>query len=324
MSQGTLIEGCPDTISPVYDALKKEITVYACHSNWASEIGNPCELYLVYLRTRWEERLLTDVKAHMRMRQGKKVFEKIAADYLEMAGFEIIEQSRPFSWRKYNITGKLDFKIFNPIDKKIYPVEVKGISPFDFDKINCIEDMLLSKKSWFKKYPAQLTSYLLMDGKTEFGLFYIINKLSYEPKQIWMQLNYTYGEELILKAERINNYVKNEAFPIGINDPDICQYCGFLHICLPEMIGKEIEIIDEVTIEETIKRCEELKPMVSEYNKLDKQWKKALEGKEKVMIGEYLITGKWIERKGYTVEDSRYWQSKILIKPKGRIIGESV
>jgi len=88
------------------------------------------------------------------------------------------------------------------------------------------------------------------------------------------------------------------------------------------MVGKEIEIIDEISIEEAIKRTEELKPLISEYNRLDKQWKKALEGKEKVAIGDYLVVGKWIERKGYTVEDSKYWQSKIIVKPDGKLVME--
>jgi hypothetical protein len=86
------------------------------------------------------------------------------------------------------------------------------------------------------------------------------------------------------------------------------------------MVGKEIEILDEVEIEETIKRYEELKPIVSEYNKLDKKWKEAVKEKEKVMVGNYLITGKWIERKGHVVEDGKFWKSTILIRPDKTVV----
>ncbi len=59
--------------------------------------------------------------------------------------------------------------------------------------------------------------------------------------------------------------------------------------------------------------------MVSEYNQLDKKWKAALKEKEKVMLGDYVVIGKWIKRKEYTVAESEYWQSKILVKP-GKVV----
>lgn len=319
MTQGTLIEGCPDIVTPIYEAKKLKIKNYPCHVNRASSAGHPCERLLVYSRTRWEEKLLHDVGLQFIFEAGN-VIEERAFNYLREAGFQIIEQQRAFEWKKFELTGHLDAKV--QIDNKTYPLEIKGISQFEFDKLNCIEDFLESKKVWIKGYPTQLTLYMLMSN-IEYGCFFIINKANFQPKQIWIALDYTFAEDILKKLERVNKHVKEGTVPEGINQPDICQYCGFLHICLPDMIGKEIEVIDEITIEEAIKRCEELKPLVSEYNKLDKSWKKALEGKEKVMISDYLIIGKWIERKGYTVEDSRYWQSKILIKPKdGKAISE--
>lgn len=310
--------GLPDLITPIYEAKKNRIKNYPCYVNRASSAGHPCEKFLVYSRTKWQEKLLHDVGLQFIFEAGN-VIEERAFNYLKEGGFTVIEQQRPFQWKKFELSGHLDCKIL--VDNIAYPVEIKGINQFDFDKLNAVEDFLESKKVWIKGYPSQLTLYMLMSN-IEYGCFFIINKANFRPKQIWISLDYTFAEDILLKLERVNKHVKESTVPEGINQPDICQYCGFLHICLPDMVGKEIEIIDEVSIEQAIKRCEELKPLVSEYNKLDKQWKKALEEKEKVMIGDYIIIGKWIERKGYTVDDSKYWQSKILIKPKGKLITE--
>ena len=316
--QGTLISGCPDLIMPVYEAKKRNIRAYPCHTNRASEAGHSCEKYLVFLRTRWQDKLLHDAEVEF-IFEGGRLIEEMALTDLKQAGFTIIEQQKPFEWKEFQLTGHLDFKVL--VDEKAYPVEVKGLNQFDYEKLNCIEDFLESKKSWIKKYPTQLVLYMLMDN-IEFGCFYLKNKTNFRPKQIWINLDFTFAEDILKKLERVNKHVKEGIEPEGINNPDVCQYCGFLHICLPTMVGKEIEIIDEISIEEAIKRTEELKPLISEYNRLDKQWKKALEGKEKVAIGDYLVVGKWIERKGYTVEDSKYWQSKIIVKPDGKLVME--
>lgn len=311
--EGTLVESCPDLVTPVYEAKKKKIRNYPCHVNRASDAGHPCEKYLVLSRTRWQEKSLIEPYVQF-IFEGGIAIEKMAEAELKEAGFEIIEQQRAFEWKEFQLTGHLDFKVL--WQGKVFPIEVKGLNKFDYDKLNCIEDFLESKKTWIQKYPTQLILYMFMDN-AEYGCFYLKSVPGFKPKQIWISLDYSFGEEILKKLERVNKHVKEGTLPKGTNDYDTCNYCGFLHICLPEMVGKEIEIIDEIEVEEAIKRCEELKPLVKEYNELDKQWKKALEGKEKVMIGDYIVIGKWIKRKGYTAEDSEYWQSKIIIKPNG-------
>lgn len=321
--QGTLIHGCPDLITPIYDAKKRKIKNYPCHSNRASEAGHPCEKYLVISRTRWEEKLLHEAEVEF-IFQGGRYIEKMALEDLEEGGFEVVEQARPYSWREFELTGKIDAKVRakgGHYKDPLYPIEIKGLQQYDFDKLNAIEDFLDSKKLWIKKYPTQLVLYMLMDN-VEFGAFYLKRIPRFTPKQIWIALDFTFAEEILKKLERINKHIKEGTEPAGINQPDICQYCGFLHICLPDMIGKEIEVIDEIEIEEAIKRCEELKPAIVEHDKLEKKWKDALKGKEKVMIGDHIIIGRWVERKGFVVPDSKFWQSKIIVKPKNKAITE--
>lgn len=308
----------PDIEREIYRAIEKEITIYPCHANRASEIGHPCIRYLVFLRTRWQEQQLPSVERQMIFRHGR-IYEDIAKDYLTKAGYEIVEQARPFVWKKYNITGRIDFKIYKKgVFRHPIVVEVKGLQPYDFDSISCIEDFLNHNHHWIQKYPAQLITYLLQDATNEFGLFLLINKVTFRPKPIWVNIDYTYGEQLIQRIEQVNKHVDEGTVPEGANNIDICMKCNFLSVCLPEIKGKEIEVIDDEELEAVIAQCEQLKPAASEYEKLNKIWKKKVEGREKIICGKYLVIGKIVRRKGYTVQDSEYWQYKILpVDPQG-------
>lgn len=301
---------------PVIESKKKQIKITPQKTNRASSAGHPCLKYLVFCRTKWNERLPHDVYLQMIFEAGNMI-EDMALKEIQEAGFRVIEQQRSFEWPQFELTGHLDAKVLHPETNQPIPLEVKGLSPFEWERLNSIEDFLQSKKHYIRGYVTQLSLYMLSPGnESELGFFYIKNKLNFQPKAIWLHQDYTYAEDILKKLEKINKHVKEDTLPEGINDYDICNRCGFLHVCLPEMIGKEIEIINEIEIEEAIKRCEELRPLVKEYKEYDEKWKTAIEGKEKVMIGDYVVIGKWIERKGYTVPDLKYWQSKILIKPK--------
>ncbi len=307
-----------DIITPVYEQKKKRIKLYPQHVNRASQAGHPCERYLVFCRTKWEERLLHDVGLEF-IFEGGNMIEKMVERELEDAGFTIIEQQKPFAWKEFELTGHLDFKILN--NGETYPVEVKGLNMFDFDKLDCIEDFFRSKKVWIKGYPAQLALYMLMDNK-QLGVFYIKRTPGFRPKAIWLHLDYTFAEDILKKLERINKHVKEDTIPEPIKDYDICKYCGFLHICFPDFVGKEIEIIDEIEIEEAIRKTEELKPAYREYNNQLKAWKQALTEREKVIVGPYLVLGKWVDKKAYSVPESRYWGSKVMIKPGAEALRE--
>ncbi len=293
----------------IINALEKERKIYPVNSNRASELGHPCLRYLVFLRTRWQEQTTPHVSVLLRLMHGE-IYERVAKNLIEKSNLIVVEQSRCYEWKAYQITGKIDFKIALN-HKEAIPVEVKGLNPYDFQTINCIEDLLMHKKYWIRKYPAQLTLYMLMDN-VEKGLFFIIDKSSFDFKCIWLDLDYVYAEELIKKAEMVNYYAASNTTPEGINDIEICQQCSFLHVCLPEIKGIEIEIISDDELEAMLRRYDELKEAVKEYDQIQKIIKKQIEGKEKVLIGNFLITGKYVKRKGYTVHDTEYWHWKIM------------
>lgn len=305
-------------VEKILEAKQAKIKQWPVNANRASELGHPCLKYLVLLRTRWQERALYDARLQMIFDMGRAVEDMVFEDLRE-AGFTIVEQQRPFSWAKYQITGSIDFKL--SIDGKAYPTEVKSAAPHPFASINSVADMLKHKYLYMRKYPAQLTLYLLMDNKDE-GLFLFKNKSTGELKEIWMDLDYNFAESLVQKAEAINKYVAEGTLPEPMEyDEDICGDCGYQHICMPDRIGKEVEVTDDGELLELVTRYMELKPGAKEYDEVNDRINKLVQGREKILVGDYFIEGKYITRKVYHVPDdvkakyadtSQSWQKKII------------
>lgn len=301
----------------IAEAFRKDQRVYPCRSNRASQLGHPCERYLVYMRTAWDKQELPPVELEYIFNGGRVIEKHIALDYLDRAGFNPTNQGRDFEYKKFGITGHIDCYIEN-VDtdnpRQQFACEIKGISPYEFPKIDSAEDMTHSKKVWMRGYPAQLQLYLLM-GNKEYGCFLLINKLTYEPKEIWMAIDYQFCEELVKKAERINHHVSNNTLPERTEELDICMKCAFKHLCLPDLKNAEgIQIIDDKEIDLSLERYYELKPLVKEYEELDSTLKKQFEGRNNLCIGDWLITGKWIEfTKPASMEQTvKYWKRKIV------------
>jgi hypothetical protein len=152
--------------------------------------------------------------------------------------------------------------------------------------------------------------YLILDNK-ERGVFILKNKASGELKEIWVDLDYDLVEYAVSRAEKINEYVKkNEVPEEGINDENICSQCGFYHLCLPPVERQSIEFQEGEEILAMLERYEYLKPLVKEFEELKEELKQRFEGKS-ALIGDFHITGKWIERKEYVVPAGRYWKMEI-------------
>jgi CRISPR/Cas system-associated exonuclease Cas4 (RecB family) len=318
MPATTLSSERPDLVSAVYEAKRRSIRLYPQRSNRASECGHPCLRYLVLSRTRWQEKVLHGPELQF-IFEGGRLIEDMALAQLRGAGFEVTEQQRAFEWPALQLTGHLDCVL--RVNGNAYPVEVKGFAHHSWQAINSVEDMLSSSRPRMRRYPAQLTMYLLNSGR-ECGLFYLISKQTYAPKVLWVDLDYDYAEEICRKLERVNEHVAAGTLPEPIRDPEVCEGCGFVHICLPEIKGQALEITDDPRIEELLARREELQAARREYEVVDGELKKAFEGREKIVVGDWLITGKEMHRRGYTVADSTYWQSKIVRLSPGQAPSE--
>jgi len=293
-------------VEKIIKSKEKKITIYPVHTNRASDLGNPCIRYHVLNRTRWQEKKPHDVNLQMIFDMGNEI-EQIVLRELADAQIKVVEQQRAFFWPEYQITGHVDGLILGD-DSKTYPFDVKSSSPYVFDSINTIDDLKRGRYPYLRKYPVQLNLYLLM-GNAEKGLFLFKNKVTGQYKEIWMSIDYDLGEETLQRAEAINAHVLAGTLPESFDCED--DRCPFEHICLPDRIGKEVEIVDSDELVELLQRFYTLKESASEYEKINKQISKIVEGREKILAGNYFITGKWIERKGFTVNDSKYWKKTI-------------
>lgn len=305
-------------VEKVIEAKRAKIKQYPCNTNRASELGHPCLRYLVFNRTRWNEKTLSDVGLQFIFDIGNVIEELVIRD-LKDAGFQVIEQQRSFEWKEYQITGHIDGKVL--IEGVAYPLEIKSVSPFIYEAIESISDMHKSKYLHIRKYPSQMVLYLLLDNK-ERGVMILKNKSTGKLKEIWIDLDYDLGESLLKKAEAINRHVADGTIPDPIEyDDSICGQCGFLHICTPDRIGKEIETVNDDDILELLKKWDLLKPMVREFEEIDSILKQKLQGKDKLLIGDYFIEGKWRKSTTYDIpqeikrqyaREVQFWVRKII------------
>lgn len=302
----------PDIVADIRKAHEQDIKMVQPMSNWASSLGHPCARYGVHRRLDWQRKPLHDVTTQFIFNGGKVIEQHIAKTYLERAGYQIIEADRPIqvestgTLKRLQIGGKLDFICRK--DGFSFPVEVKSSAHYTWEKINVIEDFLFSKKSWLHSYPAQLALYLLAKDY-EIGCFLLISKQTFEPKVIWMHQDYSYAEELLQRAEVINKHVAAGTYPERIPYEDqICGKCDFAKVCLGDVVRTEAQILDNEDLLSKLEQREKLKAAAKEYEELDAEVKRELQGIKKGVAGEFVIIGKEVHRKGYSVEDKAYWQ----------------
>lgn len=295
----------------LFKAKADKITIYPCNNLRASNLGHPCERYLYLLIKHWEDQKPHDVGLQNIFDLGNAL-EEHTINNIKEAGFEVVTPTVR-SWKVEVkggiITGREDVRIKDE-NGELIPVEIKGISPFEFDKLNSVDDFLKSKKAYIQGYPAQLFIYMLKFGK-EIGYFALTNKLTGETKFIEVPLDYDYGEKMLSKAERIYAALASETPPDACEDISLCENCSLAHICGEcRRVPADIDIDEE--LDELINRKQELAASKKEYEKVDAEIKAKVGEREKVITGEYLIERKSFTKKAFTVPESV--QYRLIIK----------
>jgi CRISPR/Cas system-associated exonuclease Cas4 (RecB family) len=304
----------PDLPQTVLRHKLSNYRAWPVRSNRASQLGHPCERFLVYQRTSWEKEELPSPDRILVFGEGNVHEEAVLRD-LRAAGFKVILQQRGFDYKEHQITGSVDAKIL--INGESIPLEIKSTSPFIFQQINSLSDIRNHKYHYIRAYYAQMNLYLLLSGD-EWGILLLKNKNTGQLKQIIVELDYEYAEELIQKADRINLHVAQGTLPDRMEyNEDICPNCSFFMLCLPhEALQAGASLLDDPELEAMLNRREQLKPFVDEYKEIDKavkeQIKAALGEKGEAVIGtDWYVTVKQRTRKGYTVPETTYQDVKI-------------
>lgn len=294
----------------LFKAKADKITVYPCHHLRASNLGHPCERYLYLLIKHSNEQKPHDVGLQNIFDLGNTLEEHTIKNIKE-AGFEVITPTVR-SWqvdvKGGIISGREDIRIKDE-NGELLPVEIKGISPFEFDKLNSVDDFLKSKRPYIQGYPAQLFVYMLNFGK-EKGFFALTNKLTGETKFIEVPFDYEFGEKMLSKAERIYEALATETPPDACEDISICEGCSLAHVCGEcRRVPADIDLDDE--LDELINRKQELAAAKKEYEQVDKEIKAKVGEREKVITGQYLIERKSFVKKAFTVPESTQYRINI-------------
>ena len=282
---------------------------FPVRSNWASQIGDPCERFLVYMRTSWQERPAPDARLQMIFDMGKDS-EIIVRKRLQAAGFEVIRDQEYVDLPAHQISGKIDGMIRDEFSGKNMPVEIKSASGYNFDKLagadNLIE-MMLGGARYMQRYPAQLLLYMYSKSNGQEwknGVWVFFNKITGEIADRVVELEpwTDYCESLLKKADRINEHVKLGTLPERVNDWELCSGCDFEAICNPPKTESERVAIAESEMGDLLNERRdlkaEIKPTEGKIKKLDTRIKAIMaELPEQVEI---VIADGWICKKGKT------------------------
>lgn len=284
-------------------AAKEKIRNYPCNNLRASELGHPCERYLVYSITNWQDRAEYDETLQYIFDLGNAIEAEVIRRIKE-AGYEVLTGIKNFRIDKPLITGREDIMIRDPESGEMFPCEIKGLAPNSFDSIHIIDDMLHHKQYYIQKYPAQLLTYMFHYGK-EKGFFILFNKVNGRIKIIDASLDYEYYETLLQKAERVYRHIDQGSLPEIPEDITICEQCSFLHICGAK-VNHGISTVDNGKLEKLLAERERLLPLVKEFESIKKLIKLNMREADIVFTPNYIVRKKMVKKKPFIVAGSIY------------------
>jgi CRISPR/Cas system-associated exonuclease Cas4 (RecB family) len=318
----------------VIDYFANQRRVSPSHTNRASNLGHPCLRFLVFERTRWSDKALHDITLQMIFSEGnfqEEATKKVLID----AGFELTQQQRAYFEGPQNISGHLDSFISHPkyITTPI-PAEIKSMSVHNWGTINSYQDMVEHPQYYVRKYPGQMMLYLYMSEMSE-GLFILKNKGTGQIKFIPVELDFDYAEELLKKAENVNEWVERykkngEICDETTQEARICGSCPYNTICFKdsEQTGAPgFLILENAIVEQNLYRIQEIKELAKEHQALYDEVKKIIQARADseradqdaadMMIGDWVIAVKRIQSTKYNVppevkkqyaEKFHYWR----------------
>jgi len=292
--------------------------------NWAGDLGLECDTYQAASQLKGELKPKVSTGLQKIFRVGIE-WERPNIRWLQDAGINVREAGDKYwYWPEYNISGVMDaeIEVIHPVTQKSVwiPFEHKTISQNGFRAIHQhkAEGIPLTKarQSWVKKYPGQLTTYMMFKG-IDLGCWFYFEKTSGDYLFWVLPLDYEYAETLIKRAERTNINVKTKFIP----EPkycDSCVGCDFaLTLCFPDKdFGPGFDMIDSEEVLSKVKRYKDLEIELKEFNALKKELigdskKPGLFHSRNAVIGDYIIESKERENKGHVVDPFKYWVTSI-------------
>ncbi len=265
----------PNLVDLMNEYTASQIEAWPARCLHASAIGHPCARSLVYDQVRPAEK--HDVRLERIFGIGRMIHEQTvieAMNALKGTSCSIRQNEQTLPRNEWGIGGRIDFALSwydeETGRQKSIPVEVKSCSPHVFDSIHTAEEMREHKWPYIRKWPAQLSIYMLLANK-EAAAFLLVNKVTGELKWIECHLDMEYAEGLIKKAETVRDSVglystaktdadREAALPERIPfDPSICPDCSHFACCIPDVHTVGSVVVDPMWEGEVEAWCNILK-----------------------------------------------------------------
>jgi CRISPR/Cas system-associated exonuclease Cas4 (RecB family) len=297
--------------------LKAMITNYPKRNNWAGDIP-VCARQGVYSIRDWDKKTLHDVTLQARFEEGKRQENNLIMELMGL-GYEIVEQQAPLTkdmTDKYNITGRIDGKI--AFEDARIPFEVKSMKEYIFGKVNAVED--LKRDGFLSRYYRQCQLYMLGNNE-EVMLLFLTDCLGHW-KILVVRLNLDDAEAILKQVEVINSHIKANTLPERVPyDPDVCGWCNFAHICLPDILNDpKLKVENNPLVEQLLIERESLSPLKKKYDEVHEKLKEMFKDVPLAVVGEWTISGKPTKASTYTVNRAEGW--KMTIESPGGKNGE--
>lgn len=296
---------------------------YPCHVNRISQLDEPCLRKLYYNRTAWDK--ATDVEDSL---QGifetgnvlEPVIERIVSEIGQLSEpqFRIVGTQTATDddlLKEYQISGTIDgFLQIKENDRWQTKgvVDIKTMSPNIYPAINSYDDLL--RYPWTAKYRGQLMLYALAHNIDHCYILCVNKTNLYQMKFIDFDLEMEYCDRLLAKAKKVNEAIKADKPPEGINDPDQCPKCKFFSHCCPDIETKgNLQVSDNTELEGIFERLAELEPAAKQYKNLKKSRDNILIKGQDIAIGRWLVT--WRKTTAHYKAKEAYrkdiWRKKI-------------
>jgi hypothetical protein len=226
--------------------------------------------------------------------------------------FQVVGQQDRFELRDHKgrvaIVGKRDVEIrFD--DGTQAPLEVKSWNPNTVARITCFDDLL--KSPWTRSGAYQLLSYLYGFGRPLGIMLLDRNGL---PLAIAVELepHLAEMEDFLARAEIALDHAAAGTLPDYIHDAGECKRCPFFGgTCNPGIDYNAARILTDESLLADLERREELREAGYEFNDLDKSVKERLKGIDMGIAGSFLVEGKGVACKSYSVKASTRWYTTI-------------
>lgn len=305
------------------EALEGRISQYPRNNPIASDLS-PCTRETALGILHWKDRPPPDAGLKARFERGSLIEDAVLRE-LSALGLSVRTERTPFEIRdskgRLICRGKVDGFLkweHGGGRQREFPLEVKSLDPNVFRKVNALEDF--QKFHFAKKYPRQLWTYLYAHSLEE-G-FFLLDDCTGRWKLIPVALDYAETEAILRQCEAAVDAVtrttmgiaEEDALPPYHQDPAVCRRCWcFGRVCYPPIQEQGLKALADPEFEAKLERRHELAPAYQEYEALDKDVKERVKGQTDIIVGRFIITGKEVPRKGYTVKESKIWLPKIEV-----------